>query len=193
MLAPPAGGGSETMAQPAAHPVLEGEARRLATYVLRMERRYERPSAEMLEAVRCGEARETRDVRKWLDAYAALGEAWPEGANAALDAFEDELAEIPPRRRRWPGRGGKIRIVQVTLEGEISKYSARVRRRERRYECSSEEMLEAVRSGRAKETWDICEWLIDYRCLKDLLKGAGREAGSLGSATASSTKIASSP
>lgn len=181
------------MASPAATVRLEGKARRLATYVLRMERRYERPSAEMREAVRCGEARETRDVRRWLDAYADLGDAWPDGAEAALQCFIDEMAALPLRHRRSPGNGGKLRIVHVTLEEELRKFSARVQRMERRYECSSEEMLEAVRSERAEETWEICDWLIDYRYLKRLRKGAGPETGSPGSATASSTTIASSP
>ena len=182
------------MASPVAATVrLEGEARRLATYVLRMERRYERPSAEMAEAVRCGQARETRDVRRWLDAYAALGDAWPEGAEAALQCFIDEMSALPLRHRRWRGHGGKIRIVRPTLEELFRDYSARVQRRERRYECSSEEILEAVRSGRAEETWEICKWLIDYDYLKALRKSAGLETGSPGSATASSTKIALSP
>ena len=182
------------MASPVAATVrLEGEARRLATYVLRMERRYERPSAEMAEAVRCGQARETRDVRRWLDAYAALGDAWPEGAEAALQCFIDERSALPLRHRRWRGRGGKIRVVRITPEEWFREASAHVQRMERRYECSSEEILEAVRSERAEETLEICDWLIAYRDLKMLRESAGREAGSPGSATASSTKIASTP
>ena len=182
------------MASPATATVrLEGEARRLATYVLRMERRYERPSAEMAEAVRRGQARETRDVRRWLDAYAALGDAWPEGAEAALRALFDELAALPIRRRRWRGSQGKNRTMDVTVEELVRRASAGVRRMERRYECSSEEILEAVRGGRAEETWDICKWLTDYRDLKSFREGAGRETGSPGNATASSTKTASTP
>ena len=182
------------MASPAATVRLEGEARRLATYVLRMERRYERPSAEMREAVRCGEARETRDVRRWLDAYAALGDAMPDGdAAAATRVLFDELFALPLRQRRWPGYGGKIPVVHTPVEELFRKASARVQRMERRYECSSEEILEAVRSGRAEETWEICEWLIAYRDLKMLRESAGLETGSPGSATASSTKIASTP
>ena len=181
------------MASPAATVRLEGKARRLATYVLRMERRYERPSAEMREAVRCGEARETRDIRRWLDAYADLGDAMPDGAEAAIQCFIDEKAALPLRRRRWRGRGGKIRVVQITAEEWFRKASAHVQRMERRYECSSEEILEAVRSERAEETLEICDWLIAYRDLKMLRESAGLKAGSPGSATASSTKIASTP
>ena len=157
------------MASPAATVRLEGEARRLTTYVRRMERRYGRASAEMLEAVRCGEARETRDVRKWLDAYAALGDAWPEGAEAAIRARLDEMFDGPPPRPR--PRSGKVksRTVQPpTKEEMLRKAAAYVRRMERRYECSSAEMMEAVRDGRAKQTAQICDWALAYRDLKRL-------------------------
>lgn len=46
--------------------------RRLETFVARMERRYERTSAEMAREVREGRTPETREVGKWLAEYHLL-------------------------------------------------------------------------------------------------------------------------
>ena len=84
-----------------------------------------------------------------------------------------------------------VRAEQITLEDEIGRLSAEVRRLERRHGRSSASMLEAVRSGEAKPTGDICDWLSVYDNLKALEETAGRVNGSPTNATASSTKATS--
>ena len=84
-----------------------------------------------------------------------------------------------------------VRVEQITLEDEIRRLSAAVRRLERRHGRSSASMLEAVRSGEAKSTGDICDWLSVYDNLKALEETAGRVNGSPTNATASSTKATS--
>ena len=81
--------------------------------------------------------------------------------------------------------------TQVSVDAEIRRLSAEVRRLERRYGRSSASMLEAVRSGEAKSTGDICDWLSVYDNLRALEETAGRVNGSPTNATASSTKATS--
>ena len=81
--------------------------------------------------------------------------------------------------------------TQVSVDAEIRRLSAEVRRLERRHGRSSASMLEAVRSGEAKPTGDICDWLSVYDNLKALEETAGRVNGSPTNATASSTKATS--
>lgn len=82
-------------------------------------------------------------------------------------------------------------VIQLSLEDEIRRLSAEVRELERRHGRSSESMLEAVRNGTVRPTGDICDWLGTWDTLKAMERMAGSDAGSLGSATASSTKTAS--
>lgn len=181
------------MASPTTQVSVDAEIRRLTAFVRRMERRYERPSGEMLEAVQDGEARETRDVARWLDACERLRELRERtGPGAAAPEDSREIAALS-----WWARGKRKpaddRTRRTSYEDGVREFSAIVRRMERRYECSSEEMLGAVRSGKTKETWDICQWLVAYDHLKALRKSAGLAAGSPTNATASSTKTASTP
>ena len=181
------------MASPATGVSADAEIRRLTTFVRRMERRYERPSGEMLEAVRGGEARETRDVARWLDARARLREL---RERTGLEAAAPDDSRAIDALSRWTRRKRKpagARPRRISHEDGVREFSAIVRRMERRYECSSGEMLEAVRNGKTKETWDICQWLVAYDHLKALRRSAGPAAGSPTNATASSTKTASTP
>ena len=84
-------------------------------------------------------------------------------------------------------------VVQTTVEEGILEAEAEVRVMEHRYGCSSEAMLEAVKSGETEETWEICKWLIAYHDLQALTAGRGPDAGSPTSATESSTRAVSSP
>ena len=82
-------------------------------------------------------------------------------------------------------------VIQFSVEDELRRLSAEVRELERQHGRSSESMLEAVRNGTARPTGDICDWLTVYDHLKAMERMAGSDAGSPGSATASSTKTAS--
>ena len=50
----------------------------------------------------------------------------------------------------------------------IRRLETRIRRYERRYECTSADKSGAVRCGDAKETAAISRWLMDYRTLHRL-------------------------
>lgn len=181
------------MASPATRVTVDGEYRRLTALVRRMERRYERPSGEMLEAVRSGEARETRDVARWLGACERLRELRERMGSGAAVPEDSRWIDALSRWTRGKRKPADDRTRRGSYEDGIREFSATVRRMERRYECSSEEMLGAVRSGKTRETWDICQWLVAYDHLKALQRSAGLAAGSPANATASSTKTASTP
>ena len=50
----------------------------------------------------------------------------------------------------------------------IDRLTRFVRRHERRYETTSEQMVEWVQSGVWRETAEIGEWLTKYRALREL-------------------------
>ncbi len=181
------------MASPATQVSVDAEIRRLTAFVRRMERRYERPSGEMREAIRDGEARETRDVARWLGACERLRELRERAGPGAAIPDDSRGIDALSWWTRGKRRSADDRTRRIPHEDGIREFSAVVRRMERRYECSSGEMLEAVRSGKTKETWDICQWLVAYDHLKALQSSAGLAAGSPTNATASSTKTASTP
>ncbi len=61
-------------------------------------------------------------------------------------------------------------IRQESIEQTIHRLRVFVHRFERRYECSSQTMLEYVLSGKTKETAEISKWLTTYRKLIELEK-----------------------
>lgn len=54
------------------HESLDETVRRLKTYILRFERRYETPSAAMVKDVQSHKAKETAEIARWMNAYAQL-------------------------------------------------------------------------------------------------------------------------
>ena len=84
-------------------------------------------------------------------------------------------------------------VVQTTVEEGILEAEADVRVMEHRYGCSSEAMLEAVKSGETEETWEICKWLGAYHNLQALKAARGPAGGSRTSATGSSTRATAAP
>ena len=77
------------------------------------------------------------------------------------------------KKRKRPTKLSDIPVVPA------SKMRAKLRRRiklfERRYEMSTEKMREVVRKDPLRETWEICQWLMDDALLKYL--GEGKSMG----------------
>ena len=94
----------------------------------------------------------------------------------------------------------KKRKRPTTLEDipvvPTSKLRAKLRRRirtcERRYEMSTEKMREVVKKDPLRETWEICQWLMDDALLKDLAEMEKSTAGSPSTDTSRSTEAPSS-
>lgn len=78
-----------------------------------------------------------------------------------------------------PPKSG-LRIVQSTVDQEVERLETYVGRMERRYECPSSVALDAVASGRMKETAEVSRWLASYNVLMRLTGEAvpGGETGS---------------
>lgn len=66
-----------------------------------------------------------------------------------------------------------VRIHTASKQETIDRMKVYIRRFERRYECPSQHMLEAVEHGLVKETAEISKWLSNYRVLKSLEKPVG--------------------
>lgn len=81
------------------------------------------------------------------------------------------------------------RVRQTTLDREIERLDTFVRRMERRYESSSEDMIAAIRHERVKETAEIAQWLVSFWALQELraLRGNGRTIGTRTKTTRTST------
>lgn len=154
------------------------------------ERRYEMTSAQMLERVQSGQARETKEIREWLDAYSVLRE---------LNQLPATTAITPPgylfRRRKADqsnGDGAALELGGVRVrQGDGAKHARKLRRRirvwEQRYEVSSTEMLQLLSCGREPDTVEALFWMGDYHELQ-LLEGAIPTAGTLSKITRLSTK-----
>jgi hypothetical protein len=67
---------------------------------------------------------------------------------------------------------------QEPIEQTIARLEVYIGRYERRYECTSEDMLKAVRDRRARETADISSWLTNYLTLLKLRAIRGVTDGS---------------
>lgn len=71
---------------------------------------------------------------------------------------------------------GHRRKTSESAEQAIERLSTLIHRFERRYECSSEAMLTATKTGQAKETAEIAKWLTSYQALRNL-QAHGRTTG----------------
>jgi hypothetical protein len=73
----------------------------------------------------------------------------------------------------------EMKVRRHTVDEGIVRLVTYIERMERRYEISSEEMSEFVKSGRYKDTAEIATWLIKYRQLQELkaIKARGRTTG----------------
>ena len=132
------------------------------------ERLYEISSAKMLERVKSGQARNTAEVREWMEAYHVLGE---------LNQLPPTAGNAPPEflfRQQQPDKAiGTIKTGEfetpVTDGREYAKkLRRRIRRLEHRYEVSSEEMLELISCGKEEDTVEVLFWMGDYHFLRTL-------------------------
>ena len=82
----------------------------------------------------------------------------------------------------------RTRVRRVDSRDSLALLETFVGRMERRYEYSSEEMTERVRSGQQKCTREISLWLPRYRRLLRLREALAAEAGTATRTTAVSTR-----
>ena len=82
----------------------------------------------------------------------------------------------------------RTRVRRVDARETVAELETFVRCMERRYEYSSEEMTERVRSGQQKCTREISLWLPRYRDLLSLLAALDSETGTATTTTDGSTK-----
>lgn len=71
----------------------------------------------------------------------------------------------------------RVRVCEATREETIERLSQFVRRMERRYECSSDFAVDAVRNGYMKETAEVSRWLTSYQALRRLQEASGQGIG----------------
>ena len=64
-----------------------------------------------------------------------------------------------------------MKVRTESIGQTLNRLETYVRRFERRYECSSEEMLQAVKDGR-KETAEISRWLNRFKVFRGLERKA---------------------
>ena len=69
-----------------------------------------------------------------------------------------------------------IRKQSESCEATIERLSTYVGRMERRYECTSDFMVEASSCGYVKETAEVSKWLTSYRTRRRL-QAHGHEIG----------------
>jgi hypothetical protein len=62
-----------------------------------------------------------------------------------------------------------MRIVEMPRTEAIALYTTFCERMERRYECKSERIAEAVRGGSIRETAEVRKWLFNHVILGYLL------------------------
>ena len=77
------------------------------------------------------------------------------------------------KKRKKPTRVDEIPVIPAgRLRGQLRR---RVRRYEQRYEMSTDRMREVVRKDPTRETWEICQWLMDDNLLKYLTGEEGMD------------------
>lgn len=74
----------------------------------------------------------------------------------------------------------KIQTVplRATLNETVTKLETIVSRFERRYECTSAEMLEMLQRGQARDTAEVSKWISTYKTLQRLRPTNGHTTGS---------------
>jgi hypothetical protein len=82
--------------------------------------------------------------------------------------------------RRMPADAKRVRMSELVAEtqrrpnGELTELDRKLAAYEKTYGVSSAEMVERVASGKQRETWDICQWLMTYHLRRDLGEVASR-------------------
>ena len=61
-----------------------------------------------------------------------------------------------------------VRIRKTTTSAGLARLRKTIAKYERRYHCSSDEMIHATKAGTAQETADVSAWLCSYHVLKRL-------------------------
>lgn len=70
------------------------------------------------------------------------------------------------------------RTVREPVAATIQRLERFIERMERRYGCTSADMMCAIATGTARETAEVCSWLIDYQTLVLLRQQPGSTIGS---------------
>lgn len=70
-----------------------------------------------------------------------------------------------------------LNVRHITVEEGIAEIRPVIAEYERRYECSSRDMAEAVAGGKVYDTRDIATWLSHYRYLMRLEELSGLTTG----------------
>lgn len=71
------------------------------------------------------------------------------------------------KKRKKPTKVDEIPVIPAgRLRGQLRR---RVRRYEQRYEMSTDRMREVVRKDPTRETWEICQWLMDAALLEEVV------------------------
>ncbi len=73
-----------------------------------------------------------------------------------------ELRESSPEKRKAL-LSGLVEAARQSPNGEAERLEAEIREYERRYEVSSERMLQELAEGTRKETAEIASWLMRLR------------------------------
>jgi len=73
-----------------------------------------------------------------------------------------ELREAPPARRKAL-LSRLVAAARQSPNGEVERLEAEIRDYERRYEISSERMMQELAEGKRKETAEIASWLMRLR------------------------------
>ena len=95
----------------------------------------------------------------------------------------DLLEEMGIERLPMEELRKRLNIREVTIEEHIEELRPVVAEYERRYECSSRDMAEAVASGKVYDTRDISTWISHYRYLTRLIEISANTNGVLTTTT----------
>lgn len=66
---------------------------------------------------------------------------------------------------------GLRRLLDATRRapnGDVSALDEKIRAFETKFGMPSDEMLRRVEANEAKETWEVCQWLMAYRLRRDV-------------------------
>lgn len=73
-----------------------------------------------------------------------------------------DLQNMPPAEKDI-ALGSLVAAARASANGQADKLDAEIREYERRYEVSSEHMMEQLAEGERKETAEIASWLMRLR------------------------------
>ena len=72
---------------------------------------------------------------------------------------------------------GPTHVIKRNVDETLDSLRREVLSYERRYQCGSREMLEALRDGKVKETREVTEWMNAFHNLVWLAERSGRTIG----------------